>query len=117
MKTATRLLLEAAGHIRRFGLAQSDLGGPGKPCCAVGAIRVAAYGTVDRLTPPHTDPIALDDREVWRAMMALRTIIRPDIPMVQVRDPFSEIAFWNDHPHREGAQVVHALRLAAVVAA
>lgn len=107
------LLRAAADRIERFGLFQGEYwpitpGGisagyiPGDPCCALGALAVAAG---------YDDPLladaALDARpELVTATDALTAHLR-------LRARVAPVSVWNDHPARIATEVTAALRAAA----
>ncbi len=107
------LLRAAADRIDRYGLFQGEYwpitpGGisagyiPGDPCCALGALAVAA-GYDDALLADA----ALDARpELVAATDALTAQLNPCARAAQV-------SVWNDHPGRTATEVTAALRAAA----
>lgn len=107
------LLRAAADRIDRFGLFQGEYwpitpGGisagyiQGDPCCALGALAVAA-GYDDALLADA----ALDARpELVAATDALTA-------QLNLCAPVAPVSVWNDHPGRTATEVTAALRAAA----
>jgi hypothetical protein len=111
-------LRNAALYVERHGWTQSlffDLAhdGPFPPACAMGAIRMAVYGSTS-LDPDTTD---VDQQALLtRANRQLAGYLDPDFGISEDDDPYSasdRIGDWNDETDRTAADVITTLREAA----
>lgn len=107
MTTTTKeVLLEAARHIEAFGLLKGERGRQGSPCCAIGAIEVAAMGDTSKY-PLNHEGIDL----VYDAVGALAHTIGVWGPNSRRRA--LDVAEWNDDPDRTRSEVLATMRAAA----
>jgi hypothetical protein len=81
---------DAIAHIEKYGWTQVDVGAEGKPCCVIGAMRVAAYKHL------YYKPLA--------AIL---------IPFGKVADvSIASIGAWNDRKGRTKEEVLEKLKAA-----
>lgn len=85
--TAREILLAAADHLERYGWVKNMRGGPGAPCCTVGAIAVACN---------NDEPLYSEACQVLREHLNVR-----------------RLTDWNDTRSRTADEVITAMRAAA----
>jgi hypothetical protein len=99
--TTREVLLAAADHIERFGWQQRYFGTPGKPCCLLGAISVAAGNRAGghAVNSSSADAERAADRRIMQYLRSTHRAI--------------DLVTWNDSPGRTAEEVIAALRGAA----